>query len=155
MSTETALFLEIYGCETFKATVQPKAVTLPWEDPSWSYNPLSKASAAVCAKIENDAFVREALGELPEPVTPEPLAVETIFAAPQASNALVILTKTLTKTWESKKHSQAISTMLSGLKSALKFKNTPDRDAAWDRIVTTCTNYVCSAIHQEAGDETI
>jgi hypothetical protein len=133
-----------------------KTPLLPWEESAeglakWLKPPVQDLDVA------RSVIEQELLADLPalrgtaQPV-PKP---EPLFEAPRTMASLVKFADRLGKTWNSPKHHQAISTMLSGLKTALKFKSTPDRDAAWDRIVSHCTNYVCSAIHSEAGEETL
>jgi hypothetical protein len=100
---------------------------------------------------------RELLADLPamrKMVQQVPKA-EPVIVAPRAVADLAKLADRLGKTWNSKKHSQAISAMLDKLKGALKFKSSPDTDAAWEKLVQHATDYCCSAIHAEAGEETI
>jgi hypothetical protein len=91
-------FAAIFGSSTEvkKATTVRPEPTLPWDDPLWSYTPPSRASADACAKIEHDAFLKGIIGEMPQPMTPEPV-IEKIFDTPQAGNALARFTETLSK----------------------------------------------------------
>jgi hypothetical protein len=153
-------FRELFGSET-PATQETKTLpALPWEstDPreliSWM-KPPSQQSATACAQIENIALLEKICGEVPQPTTPELEPVERIFAVPQASATLTKLTKGLAKQWNSPKHRQAISAMLDKLKGALKFKSTPSTDEAWERLIGSCTDYCCAAIHAEAGEEAL
>jgi hypothetical protein len=96
-------YREFYGFETPKATASRKPVALPWEPDAtveemteW-LKPPSTATADARTKIENDAFLKGILGEVPSlPATPE-LEFEKIFDTPQAANALAKLTETLSK----------------------------------------------------------
>jgi hypothetical protein len=84
--------------ETKKAAAIRSEPALPWDaDPLWSLTSPSEASATACAKIESDAFLKGILGEMPQPVTPEPVTFEKIFDTPQASASLAKLTETLSK----------------------------------------------------------
>jgi hypothetical protein len=136
----------------------PKAEpVLPWEstDPQemvkWLKPPVQKSTieqSVIGHDLLHDLpMIRKALQQVSEP--------EPVFTLPQTGKALAKFVDRLGKTWDSKKHRAAISTMLSGLKSSLKFKSSPETDAAWERLCSHATDYVCAAIHAEAGEDAI
>jgi hypothetical protein len=98
--------------ETKKAAAVRPEPALPWDDPLWSFTSPSRASADACTKIEHDAFLKGILGEMPRPVTPEPVTFEKIFAAPKASSAE--LTQPLTKKRDRAKGTRVIVQLADG-----------------------------------------
>jgi hypothetical protein len=140
---------------TVQKTIAPRS--MPWEREDAEGLAKWLKPPVYGTQPENQAFLENIVGDMPalEKALQQVPKPEPVISTPRALNDLAKLADRLGKTWNSPKHHQVISTMLSGLKTALKFKSTPDRDAAWDRIVTTCTNYVCSAVHSEAGEETL
>jgi hypothetical protein len=70
-----SLFEEIYGFEDSPkpSTVKPKALPeTQLDDWRWQITPATSSAAATCRKIEDAAFTKAILGEMPKPSAPEP-----------------------------------------------------------------------------------
>jgi hypothetical protein len=146
----TALFGSIEEVKK-AAAVRPEPTALPWEDSSVEVMTKWLRPPTLASTVEQDALAKDILGgELPKVPAVE---TESLFAAPRTLDSLVKFADKLSRAWDSKKHRVAVTAILQPLLVALKFKSTPDNDAALERLTSNMVNHCCQQVFEAAGDE--
>lgn len=148
-----SIYNEIFG---FEDSPKPSTVFQPYrkspmEDWRWQIAPATGNADVTCQKILDVAFTKAIVGE---EIQPAQLVSdqEPVIRTPNAWADLNKLAGKLSKKWESKKHRPAVQGIIDKIRNSPAFEASK-HNALWDALVTHATDYVCSTVHAEAGEE--
>ena len=144
----------------------------PLDDPLWDYQRSDGSGAELCRKLEDADLAAKLIGspaDIPRRA-PAPIpatapgssalnkslaALATIFAKQAAKPSAAKLPASDTATrWNSAKHETAMRRIVNRARSADVFAPIKDADFdyAWDKLVQSCVDHVCSAVHEVAEE---
>jgi hypothetical protein len=172
---KSSIYFEMFGGDGLdESTVyqKPTPAVSAIDDPLFPYTPSDGSAAGLCRQLEDADLVSKLIGS---PVDIPRRAAATIHATVPGSSALnrslaalaTIFVKQVTKPgaakpsakdtaarWDSAKHETTIRRLVNRTRSADVFESIRDADFdyLWDKLVQSCVDNVCSAVHEAAEE---